>query len=302
MLLDLAIAAQLTGYAQAPYEVRFCGERSGATYGPPGLRLRVTAGPRALAHADTVIVPGFSPCRRELEPATLTALRRAYERGCRMVSICTGAFALAAAGVLDGHRATTHWRYASELAGRFPRVRLDPNVLYVDDGQVLTSAGVASGIDLCLHLIRTDHGARAATTIARRVVAAPYRDGGQAQYIEAPMPAEHDLTVQPTCTWARERLAQPLTVRELAAHAAMSERTFARRFVAETGTTPLRWLIAQRLNLARELLERDSLPVDQIADRCGFGTADNLRLHFQRQLRTTPSAYRRAFARPTSDG
>lgn len=298
VLLDLAIAAQLTSYEQATYTVSFCGERPSATYSPNGLQLNLTAGPAAMENADTVIVPGFSPCVQEVSPPAVSALRRAYERGCRMVSICTGAFALAAAGVLDGRTATTHWQYASELAARFPEVHVDPDVLYVDDGQVLTSAGVASGIDLCLHLIRIDHGARAATNIARRVVAAPYRDGGQAQYIEQPLPIDDHLSIKATCDWARERLMDPLTVRQLAAHAAMSERTFARRFVGETGTTPLRWLVTQRLNVARELLENHNAGIDEVARRSGFGTADNLRLHFHRHLRTTPSAYRRAFASP----
>ena len=296
VLLDLAIASQLLSYDQAPYAVTICGERPGATYGLGGLRITVKAGPTALSEADTVIVPGFSPCLREPRGSTVSALARAHDRGCRMVSICTGAFALAAAGVLDGHSATTHWQYATALAERYPKVDVERNALYVDDGRVLTSAGVASGIDLCLHLIRKDHGVRVATAISRRVVAAPYRDGGQAQFIEQPLPMGTDLSLQATCNWALERLSQPLTIRQLAAHAAVSERTFARRFVAETGTTPLRWLTAQRLNVARELLEHGNAGVDEIAYRCGLGTADNLRMHFHRHLRTTPSAYRRTFS------
>jgi transcriptional regulator GlxA family with amidase domain len=225
----------------------------------------------------------------------LAALRRAHQRGARMVSICTGAFALAQAGILDGRRAATHWRYASQLATSFPAVTVDPDVLYVDEGQVLTSAGVAAGIDLCLHLIRDDHGAGAANAVARQVVIAPHRDGGQAQYIRQPVPAEAGTSLAATRAWAQNRLATPMTVRDLARHANVSERTFARRFRAETGTTPLRWLALQRLAIARELLEDGALTIEETARRCGLGSTDNLRLYFRRHLRTTPSAYQRAF-------
>lgn len=294
--IDLGIACELMDFPQAPYEVTVCGARAGRVATTSGFDAVVSRGVRALSAADTVIVPGFSPHSRHCEPAVLAALRRAYQRGARLVSICTGAFALAEAGILDGRRATTHWKYASELAAAYPAVSVDPKVLYIDDGQVLTSAGVASGIDLCLHLIRADHGPRAAREVARRVVVAPHRDGGQAQYIQHPLPPEQGSTLAATRTWALERLAADLSVRRMARHAGVSERTFARRFVAETGTTPLSWLAAQRLNLARELLEGTSFGIEEIAQRCGLGSADNLRLHFRRQLRTTPSAYRRSFA------
>jgi transcriptional regulator GlxA family with amidase domain len=299
--LDLAIAAQLMGYPMAPYDVTICGLRSGQVTTTSGFATAVSHGLRALAAADTVMIPGFSPHNRALQPPVLAALRHAYRRGTRMVSICTGAFALAQAGILDGRRAATHWRHASELAASFPAVAVDPDVLYVDQGQVLTSAGVAAGIDLCLHLIRTDHGARAANEVARQVVIAPHRDGGQAQYIRQPVQAEAGTSLAATRAWAQDRLATPMTVRDLARHANVSERTFARRFLAETGTTPLRWLAGQRLDIARELLEDDTLTVEEVARRCGLGSTDNLRLYFRRHLRTTPTAYRRAFSSAAAD-
>jgi transcriptional regulator GlxA family with amidase domain len=294
--LDLAIAAQLMGYPMAPYDVTICGLRAGQVTTTSGFATAVSHGLRALAAADTVMIPGFSPHNRALPTPVLAALRRASERGARMVSICTGAFALAQAGILDGRQAATHWRHASELAASFPAVTVDPNVLYVDQGQVLTSAGVAAGIDLCLHLIRADHGARAANAVARQVVIAPHRDGGQAQYIRQPVQAEAGTSLAATRAWAQNRLSAPMTVRDLAQHANVSERTFARRFIAETGTTPQRWLTTQRLAIARELLEGGTLTVEEVARRCGLGSTDNLRLYFRRHLRTTPSGYRRAFS------
>jgi transcriptional regulator GlxA family with amidase domain len=294
--LDLAIAAQLMGYPEAPYDVTICGVRPGQVRTTSGFAAAVSHGLRALAAADTVLIPGFFPHNRTLPPPVLAALRDAHRRGARMVSICTGAFALAQAGILDGRRAATHWRYAGELAASFPAVTVDPDVLYVDEGQVLTSAGVAAGIDLCLHLIRADHGAGAANAVARQVVIAPHRDGGQAQYIRQPVPAEGGASLAATRAWAQSRLATPMTVRDLARHASVSERTFARRFRAETGTTPLRWLALQRLAIARELLENGTLTIEEIARRCGLGSTDNLRLYFRRHLRTTPSAYQRAFS------
>jgi transcriptional regulator GlxA family with amidase domain len=299
--LDLAIAAQLMGYPAAPYDVTICGLRPGQVTTTSGFGAAVSHGLRALAAADTVMIPGFFPHDRALPPPVLAALRRAHQRGARMVSICTGAFALAQAGILDGQRAATHWRHAGELATSFPAVTVDPGVLYVDQGQVLTSAGVAAGIDLCLHLIRADHGARAANAVARQVVIAPHRDGGQAQYIRQPVPAEAGTSLAATRAWAQNRLATPMAVRDLARHANVSERTFARRFLAETGTTPLRWLATQRLAVARELLENGTLTIEEVARRCGLGSTDNFRLYFRRHLKTTPSAYRRAFSSAAAD-
>jgi transcriptional regulator GlxA family with amidase domain len=216
-------------------------------------------------------------------------------RGARLLSICTGAFVLGEAGALDGRRATTHWAWTDKLAARFPRAAVDPRVLYVDDGPVLTSAGMAAGIDLCLHVVRADHGAELANTIARRMVVAPHRTGGQAQFIEQPVPVTRDSMLQRTQTWALERLHEPLTVEAMARHANASVRHFTRRFHAEFGTTPLRWLLQERVRLAQRLLEQTDLPVQRIAERAGFGSAIALRRHFSEVAGTTPLAYRQAF-------
>ncbi|MFD8521700.1 GlxA family transcriptional regulator [Streptomyces capillispiralis] len=299
--LDLGIPAQVfIAVPGGPYELTLCGRTAGSVPTAAGFDVTVAAGLEAVRDADTVVVPGYARHLRELPGDVLAALAGAHARGRRTVSICTGAFALAAAGILDGRTATTHWQYAGELAARYPRVSVDPRVLYVDEGQVLTSAGVAAGIDLCLHLVRRDLGSRTANQVARALVSAPHRDGGQAQYIKRPLaPDTRGVTLAPTRAWALARLHEPLTVPLLAAHAHMAPRTFARRFVAETGTTPLRWLLAARLDRARELLEGTGLAVDQIADRCGLGSPSNLRLHFRRTLGTTPTAYRAAFT-PTA--
>jgi transcriptional regulator GlxA family with amidase domain len=295
--LDLAIPAQVFGYRdEAPYRVTLCAPSPGNVKTTGGYDVVARAGLGAVARADTVVVPGFSPTSRAIPDPVREALSRAMGRGTRVVSICTGAFALAAAGLLDGRRAATHWRYADELAARYPAVTVEPDVLYIDEGPVLTSAGVASGIDLCLHIVRTDHGAKLANRIARRVVVAPHRDGGQAQFIERPVASPLSGSLEPTRSWALERLGTPLTIRDLARHASVSERTFARRFVTETGMTPLQWLLHQRVLAARELLETTTASVDEIATRCGFGTTASLRTHFRRHLATTPTAYRNAFA------
>ncbi|WP_437076712.1 GlxA family transcriptional regulator [Streptomyces sp. enrichment culture] len=296
--LDLGIPAQVfIAVPGDPYRLTLCGRTARPVTTAAGFAVTVAAGLEAVREADTVIVPGYAPHLRELPEDVLAALAEAHTRGRRLVSICTGAFALAAAGILDGRKATTHWKYADELAARYPTVSVDPRVLYVDEGQVLTSAGVAAGIDLCLHLVRRDLGAWTANQVARTLVSAPHRDGGQAQYIKRPLtPEEPGVTLAPTRAWALARLHEPLTVPRLAAHAHMAPRTFARRFVTETGTTPLQWLLAARLDRARELLETTGLAVDHIADRCGLGSPSNLRLHFRRVLGTTPTAYRAAFA------
>jgi transcriptional regulator GlxA family with amidase domain len=292
---DLSIPAQVFGHRaeRSSYSFAVCARRRGKVPTTTGFAVEATEGLAALAGADTVVVPGYAPY--DPPPAdVLDALCAAADRGARVVSVCTGAFALAAAGLLDGRRATTHWADAAELARRHPAVDVDPDVLYVDSGAVLTSAGVAAGIDLCLHLVRLDHGAETAARIARRMVVAPHREGGQAQFLHRPLP-DPGTGLSATCTWAVERLAEPLTVADLARHAGWSPRSFARRFVAETGTTPLRWLAAQRLHEARRLLEGTDLPVDQVAAQCGLGTAANLRLHLARDAGTTPTAYRRAY-------
>jgi transcriptional regulator GlxA family with amidase domain len=232
----------------------------------------------------------------------LAALRAAHERGARLVSFCSGAFVYAAAGLLDGRPATTHWMYADRLAERHPAVQIDKSVLYVDAGQILTSAGTAAAIDLCLHLVRVDHGADLANGVARRMVVPPQRDGGQAQYVEAPVPAcaGGDPLVA-TLDWAVEHLDEQHTVETLARRAMMSPRTFARRFVAATGTTPLQWLLRQRVLLAQRLLETTDESIERIAHRAGFGSAAVLRTHFQRHVGTSPMGYRRAFHPGSTD-
>jgi transcriptional regulator GlxA family with amidase domain len=295
--IDLAIPSQVfDGRDGSPYRAELCAQGAGPVRTTTGFDVVATAGLEALRRADTVIVPGFESPTMRPPQAVCDALVRAVDEGRRVVSICTGAFALAAAGVLDGRRATTHWYHAAKLAALYPAVDVDADVLYVDQGNVLTSAGVAAGIDLCLHLVRSDHGAELANRVARRIVVPPHRDGGQAQYIERPIPAGAGDSLEPTRAWALERLGEPLSVADLAGHACVSERTFARRFVAETGTTPLQWLVRQRVLRARELLERTHEGIDQVAADCGLGSAANLRLHFRRVLSTTPTAYRRTFA------
>lgn len=293
--LDLGIPAQVFGYG-GHYGVSLCAPQPGPVATTAGFNVDAAHGLEALDEADTIIVPGFWPHLDQAPAPALEALRAAHERGCRMVSICTGAFALAGAGILDGRRATTHWRYADDLRRRFPRVSVEPNVLYVDEGEVLTSAGVAAGLDLCLHLIRRDLGAAAANAMARRVVVAPHRDGGQAQYIERSID-EAGESLAGTRDWALAHLGERISLRRLAEHAHLSARTLIRRFQAETGLTPLRWLSQQRVLLAMELLETTDLPMDEVARRSGLGTAANLRLHVRRELGTVPTGYRRAFAR-----
>jgi transcriptional regulator GlxA family with amidase domain len=238
-------------------------------------------------------VPGYLPLEDPGE-RVCSALRQAAARGARVVSVCTGAFALAAAGLLDHRRAATHWQYAGELAARYPAVKVDPDVLWVDEGPLLTSAGLAAGIDLCIQLVRSDYGSDAAVGVARRMVVAPHREGGQAQWIERPVPPPGE-GLAATCAWAMEHLAEPLTVADLARHAGWAPRTLARRFVAETGLAPLRWVIAARVREARRLLEVTDLPVEDVAVRAGLGTAANLRLHLARDAGTTPTAYRSAY-------
>ncbi|MEY9965578.1 AraC family transcriptional activator FtrA [Streptacidiphilus sp. MAP12-16] len=282
------------------YELRVCAEQPGSDLrAVGGFSLRAEHGLDVLATADTVIVPGVADARGEVSPALVDALRTAHARGARLVSICSGAFALAATGLLDGQRATTHWRYAELLAERHPSVEVDADVLYVDNGSVLTSAGSAAGIDLCLYLVRSDHGATVANTVARRFVVPPHRDGGQAQFIEAavrPM-AEEDDGVARSMAWALERLASPLTVPSLARAARMSERSYLRHFTRRNGTSPIRWVVAQRIAASLPLLEAGDGTVEEVAAAVGFDSPATYRHHFARAMRTTPTGYRRAFAR-----
>jgi transcriptional regulator GlxA family with amidase domain len=297
--LDVGIPAQVfTNRASMPYEVRVCGAAPGLVTGGDGLSYHVAHGLEALSWADIVFVPGYRhPDREEPPPAVVAALVAAHERGARLAAISTGAFALAATGLLDGLRATTHWHYTRALAERHPKVRVDENVLFVDEGRVLTSAGAASGIDLCLHILRGDLGVAASNHAARRLVAAPYRSGGQAQYVPRSVPEPIGERFAATREWAVHRLGEPLTVRILARHAAVSPRTFSRRFVEDTGSTPMQWVMRARVDLARERLERSERSIEQIAADVGLGTGANLRRHFQQILGTTPGEYRRTFTK-----
>ena len=297
--LDVGIPAQVfTTRASMPYEVRVCGAAAGLVTGGDGLAYHVAHGLDALEWADLVFLPGYRFPDREAPPAAVVeALLAAHRRGARLAAISTGAFALAATGLLDGKRATTHWHYTRALAQKYPRVRVDENVLFVDEGGVLTSAGAASGLDLCLHILRGDLGVAASNHAARRLVAAPYRSGGQAQYVPRSVPEPLGERFAATREWALHHLGEPLSLEILARQAAVSPRTFSRRFIEETGYTPMQWVMRARIDLARELLERSQRSIEQIANDVGLGTGTNLRTHFQRVLGTTPSEYRRTFTR-----
>ncbi|MFD0315684.1 GlxA family transcriptional regulator [Streptomyces flavalbus] len=287
------------------YEVVTCSVR------PPGpvdtdadFAIQVKHGPEALATADTVIVPAsyeLGPVFDDGVPTPELAAALARVRpGTRMASICTGVYVLAVAGYLDGRPATTHWADADRFQRMFPKVRVDPDVLFIDDGDVLTSAGVAAGIDLCLHMVRRDHGAAVANEVARRTVVPPHRDGGQAQYIERPVPDPQSATTTSARAWALGRLGEPIQLRDMAARESMSVRTFTRRFREETGVSPGQWLTQQRVERARHLLESTDLSVDQVAREAGFGTAQSMRQHLQAALGVTPTAYRRTFRAGTA--
>ncbi|ADB34557.1 transcriptional regulator, AraC family [Kribbella flavida DSM 17836] len=309
-VLDLAIPGQVFGtarsldkppgaqYGARLYEVLVCGERSGLTVrGPGGLDLFQLTAPNDLddaRSADTIVVPGGGTSENP-SPAVVELLRDAHARGVRIASICGGALVLAAAGLLDGRVATTHWTSADSLAARFPQVLVDPNVLFVDDGDVLTSAGAATGLDLCLHMVRNDYGSAVAAEVARHIVMPPQRDGGQAQFIVHPEPSPDCGSLEPTMRWIRDRLGEPITLADMAGYAVVSPRTLNRKFREQTGTTPLQWLLRQRVRRAQELLETTSLGIEEIARQCGFGTSINLRQHFVRQVHVSPNGYRRAF-------
>jgi transcriptional regulator GlxA family with amidase domain len=299
---DLAVPAQafalaFDGEGRPLYEFSICSPGGSELLTTSGFALRPESDLTLLEEAETVVVPAYRDVFSPPPAEAVAALRQAAERGARVISVCTGAFALAHAGLLDGRRATTHWAFAEALASSFPAVAVDAAALYVDEGMVMTSAGLSAGIDLCLHLIRKDFGAAVGERAARHMVAAPHREGGQAQFIECPReaPAERVDWLEATRRWALEHLDQPLDVATMSRQAGVSPRTFARRFRAETGTTPLQWLLAQRVLEARRLLEETDLPIDAVAWRAGFGTAASLRDHFRRATATTPSAYRRSF-------
>jgi AraC family transcriptional activator FtrA len=277
-------------------DFRVCGERPGEPL-PTSVAAELTpsSGLDELVGADLVAMPAMK-VREEYPPAVLQALREAMARGSTLLSVCSGAFVLGAAGLLDGRRCTTHWAYADRFAQRFPHALLDPDVLFVDDGNLITSAGTAAGIDACLHLVRREQGPAAANAIARRMVVPPQREGGQRQYIELPVPQCTADSLEPVLTWMLEHLHTEHTIAELARRANLSERTFARRFTAETGTTPHRWLTMQRVLHAQRLLEDTALSIDEVAQRCGFGSAALLRHHFRRIVGVAPADYRRTFA------
>ena len=292
---DLAVPAEVFSLAGPErYSFEVCSVKAASVPTTTGFSIAGVAGPEALERADTVVVPGYSAITEPLPAGVAERLNAVIERGARVTSICTGAFALGHAGLLDGRPATTHWFAARGLAELFPLACVDPDVLYVGDGSVITSAGLSAGIDLCLHLIRADHGERIAANVARAMVAPPHRDGGQAQFISRPLPSAAG-SLDDVRAWALDHLTEPLDVNTLAGQAAMSPRTFARRFVAETGTTPLKWLHTQRVLEARRLLEATDLPVEDVASKAGFGSAPSLREHFRRATATTPTAYRRSF-------
>ncbi|NVK80492.1 GlxA family transcriptional regulator [Streptomyces morookaense] len=296
---ELACAAQVFGIERQGLPTRYtfgvCTEHPGPVATLAGYDMLVTDGLDALDRADTVVVPGWLPVQEPPSPAVVGALRRAHSRGARVVSICSGAFALAHAGLLDGRRATAHWAQADGLARQFPAVRVDADVLYVDHGDVATSAGAGAGIDLCLHLVRADQGAGYAAHVARTMVMPPHREGGQLQYAAPPHPAQIDGSLAPLLQWVTGRLDEPVTVDDLAAHEGVSARTLARRFTDQLGTSPGQWLLAQRIVAARELLESTDLPLETVARRVGLSSATNLRRRFLGALGTTPGAYRRAF-------
>ncbi|MEH3141338.1 MAG: helix-turn-helix domain-containing protein [Mycobacterium kyogaense] len=301
---DAAIAPTLFGAAVGSdgnplYEVITCGVTAEPVLANTGFAMIPAAGAEVLATADTVVVPGtrYEPARVDgrLDPEVAAALAT-LSPSARVASICTGAFVLAAAGLLDDRPATTHWQHADALRALYPQVLVDENVLFVDDGDVLTSAGLAAGIDLCLHIIRRDHGTQVANAVARYCVVPPWREGGQAQFIESHVPMDDFASTAQTRHWAAENLHQPLTIRQLAEHAGMSTRTFIRRFREETGQPPGEWLRHRRVDRARELLESHDLSVDEVARRSGLGSGGNLRHHLRRGLGMSPSSYRKVFA------
>ncbi|MFC8340846.1 GlxA family transcriptional regulator [Streptomyces rubiginosohelvolus] len=298
---ELACAAEVFGgvHTEAParYTFEVCARRPGPLPTTAGYPLLVESGLEALRRADTVVVPGWQPPGGPVPDDVLDALRAAHRRGARTVSICTGAFVLAQAGLLDGRRATTHWRRTGQLAATFSEVSVAEDVLYVDHGDVATSAGSGAGIDLCLHLVRSDLGSSYAAQVARSMVLPPHRDGSQLQYAPPPTPTGPgtDASLAPVLEWALTRLAADLSVGRLAAYAGLSPRTFARRFVRQVGVSPGQWLLQQRIDAARSLLERTDLPVETVAARVGLSSAVNLRRRFRTAVGTTPGAYRRLF-------
>ncbi|MEV4166363.1 helix-turn-helix domain-containing protein [Nonomuraea dietziae] len=301
---ELSVAYEVFGTAPAGvagpwYRLIGCGP-GGVQAGR--FRLEPDYGLDRLASADVVIVPARADIDAEPPGDLIDAVRAAHQAGARVAALCTGAFVLAAAGLLDGRRATTHWAHTEVLATRYPRVEVDPDVLYVDNGSVLTSAGKAAAMDLCLHLVRLDHGSAVANAVARRLVVPPHRAGGQAQFVTSPVPAQENHPLAELFPWAIERLDHPLTVEDLARQAAMSSRNLGRHFRSVAGTTPLQWLLTQRIRRAQELLETTDDSVEAIAAATGMGTGTTLRRHFNRTVGVPPDAYRRTFRTSHPEG
>lgn len=297
---EFGVATELFGLARPEldvewYEFAVVSIDSGPLQAVGGATMRAPTDLSVIEEAGTIVLPGWRDPAETPPESLLQALRTAHASGARIMSICSGVFILAATGLLDGQTATTHWRYSDRLRREFPAIDVRPDVLYVDNGTLLTSAGSAAGIDLGLHLIRRDFGSAVANTVARRLVLPAHRDGGQAQFIDAAVISNDQTSIAPTLDWAVEHLEEPLTVADLAAHAGFSARTFARRFGDSTGQTPLQWLTKQRVLRAQELLETTGLPIDQVAQRSGLGSPANFRRHFERQTQTTPSRYRASF-------
>jgi len=279
------------------YEFAVCAAERGPLRAAGGLEVRVSHGLKLLEHADTIVIPGWRAVDEPPPAALIAKLRTAFARGARLCSICSGAFVLAAAGLLDGRRATTHWKYATSLATRYPQIRVEANALYVDEGQVLTSAGSAAGLDMLLHLVRRDHGAKIANQVAQRLVMAPHREGGQFQFVPRPVAADERGRLAQLLDFIRAHVAQTHTLHSLATRAAMSTRTLQREFARATGQAPYEWLVGERIERAKELLESSGLSAKVIAARVGMGSAESLRHHFRRRVGTTPAQYRRRFSR-----
>jgi len=280
------------------YRFQTCSQDGRPIKGQYGSSMSVNGGLELLRKAGTIMIPGWQGIDVPVPQSIIDALRKAHDRGARLLSICSGSFVLAATGLLDNKRATTHWRYSEALQERYPYVRVDPDVLYVEEGQILTSAGSAAGLDLCLHLIRRDFGAQIANQVARRLVIPPHRDGGQAQFIEAPVDKRERGPLSVALERVHKCIHRPIRISEIARWAAMSERTFIRKFRAATGTTPGEWIIHERIRLAKDLLERSDLAIDQVATRSGLGTAMTMRHHFRKRVGLSPVEYRKRFSQP----
>lgn len=278
------------------YRFETCSPGGRRIRGQYGASMSVDGGLERLAGAGTIMIPGWQGSDVEVPEVVLEALRQAHGRGARLLSICSGAFVLAATGLLDGKRATTHWRYSAALQSRYPHVRVDPDVLYIDEGQILTSAGSAAGLDLCLHLVRRDFGPEVANQVARRLVIPPHRDGGQAQFLDSPVDRRERGPLSVVLERVQRRIHKPITIAEMARWAAMSERTFIRRFFATTGMTPGDWITHQRVGRAKDLLERSPLAIEQVAAQSGLGTASTMRHHFRKRIGLSPIEYRKRFS------